>query len=135
MDKVPAPVFDRLTEDRRAENQELTSAHMLRAARQVLQNGVVTPPLPDGVFDVILADPPWQYENRMAMKSGRPRVTVRPGLNERFGTVLERIAKGEISKREAARLLGVGTATLYRYAGWTHSEKGAGSSNRRIEAG
>ncbi len=54
----------------------------------------------------------------MAVKGGRPRVTGRPGFNESFGTVLERIAKGEISIRQGARELGIGTATLYRYAGW-----------------
>ena len=36
---------------------------------------------------------------------------------------MERVSAGEISKREAARLLGVGTATQYPYAGWGRSEK------------
>ena len=58
----------------------------------------------------------------MGVKGGRPRASDRLGWNESFGTVVERVSKGEISKREAARLLGVGTATLYRYAGWMRSE-------------
>lgn len=66
----------------------------------------------------------------MAAKPGRPRVDTRPGWNESFGTVLERIAKGKISKREAARLLGVGTATLYRYAGWTCPASGSQGQKR-----
>ena len=69
----------------------------------------------------------------MGVKIGRPRVDDRPGFKESFGTVLERISKGEISKREGARLLGVGTATLYRYAGWMRSESSKDSLDREIE--
>ena len=54
----------------------------------------------------------------MGVKVGRPRVSDRPHFNENFEAVLKRVSNGEISKREAARQLGVGLVTLYRYAAW-----------------
>jgi len=42
-----------------------------------------------------------------------------PDWEKRLKSILERVSSGEISKREAARILGVGVARLYRYAGWT----------------
>jgi putative DNA-invertase from lambdoid prophage Rac len=47
-------------------------------------------------------------------RSGRPRVTERSGFPARFGAVLERLSKGEISRRRAAKELGIGYATLKR---------------------
>ena len=71
----------------------------------------------------------------MRVKEGRPCVSDRPGFNEALKRVLGRVSTGEISKRQAARLLGVGTATLYRYAGWAGSEseqeQGASPSGSR----
>jgi putative DNA-invertase from lambdoid prophage Rac len=46
---------------------------------------------------------------------GRPRVTDRRGFNQRFGAVLERLRRGEISRRRAAKELKIGYATLKRY--------------------
>jgi len=45
---------------------------------------------------------------------GRPRVTERKGFRKRFGAVLERLREGTLSKRKAARELGIGHATLNR---------------------
>ena len=45
---------------------------------------------------------------------GRPRVTERRGFKEHYGAVLERLNKGEISRRRAAQELGIGYATLKR---------------------
>jgi DNA invertase Pin-like site-specific DNA recombinase len=45
---------------------------------------------------------------------GRPRVTDRRGFNDRFGAVLERLNRGEISRRRAAKELKIGYATLKR---------------------
>ena len=57
---------------------------------------------------------------RQGRRIGRRRVSeCHPDWENRFGTVLEQVSAGEISKREAARILGIGVATLYRYAGWT----------------
>jgi putative DNA-invertase from lambdoid prophage Rac len=47
-------------------------------------------------------------------RSGRPRVTERLGFPARFGAVLERLSEGEISRRRAAKELGIGYATLKR---------------------
>jgi putative DNA-invertase from lambdoid prophage Rac len=51
---------------------------------------------------------------RQGKKIGRPRVTSRKGFNTRYKTVLERLTVGDISRRKAARELGVGYATLKR---------------------
>jgi putative DNA-invertase from lambdoid prophage Rac len=45
---------------------------------------------------------------------GRPRVTDRKGFNSRFGAILERLSRGQVSRRKAALELGVGYATLKR---------------------
>ena len=45
---------------------------------------------------------------------GRPKVTTRPGFWESFGAILERLRAGDISRRQAARELGIGYATLKR---------------------
>ena len=45
---------------------------------------------------------------------GRPRVTARRGFNRRFGAILERLNDGDISRRKAAKELGIGFATLKR---------------------
>jgi hypothetical protein len=47
-------------------------------------------------------------------KTGRPRVTDRPGFLRRYKTVLEQLNDGEISRRRAARELDIGYATLKR---------------------
>ena len=45
---------------------------------------------------------------------GRPKVTDRKGFNRRFDDVLHRLTAGEISRRKAAKELGIGYATLKR---------------------
>jgi len=47
-------------------------------------------------------------------KIGRPRVMDRRGFKRRFGAVLERLQKGQVSRRQAARELDIGYATLKR---------------------
>ncbi|MFC2008107.1 recombinase family protein [Chloroflexota bacterium] len=47
-------------------------------------------------------------------KIGRPRVTDRRGFKQRFGVVLERLTKGQVSRSQAAKELGIGYATLKR---------------------
>lgn len=51
---------------------------------------------------------------RQGIKIGRPRVVDRKGFSRRYGDILERINDGSISRRQAARELGVGFATLKR---------------------
>ena len=51
---------------------------------------------------------------RQGKRIGRPSVTERRGFSERFGAILERLSAGEISRRKAAKELGIGYATLKR---------------------
>ena len=51
---------------------------------------------------------------RQGIKIGRPRVTDRRGFNLRFGDILERLNGERISRRQAAKELGIGYATLKR---------------------
>ena len=51
---------------------------------------------------------------RQGKRIGRPRVMDRRGFKRRFGAVLERLSRGHISRRQAARELGIGFATLKR---------------------
>ena len=51
---------------------------------------------------------------RQGKRIGRPKVTDRRGFNRRFGAILERLRSGGISRREAAKELGIGYATLKR---------------------
>ena len=45
---------------------------------------------------------------------GRPRVTERPEFQQRFAAVIQRIGTGELSRRQAAKELAIGYATLKR---------------------
>ncbi|MFC2122205.1 recombinase family protein [Bacteroidota bacterium] len=47
-------------------------------------------------------------------KIGRPRVMDRRGFKKSFGAILERLGDGQVSKRQAAKELGIGYATLTR---------------------
>ena len=51
---------------------------------------------------------------RQGKKIGRPRVTDRRGFQSRYKTILERLSAGDISRRRAAKELGIGYATLKR---------------------
>ena len=51
---------------------------------------------------------------RQGKKIGRPRETDKRGFNRRYGAILERLNSGDISRRKAAKELGIGFATLKR---------------------
>ncbi len=51
---------------------------------------------------------------RQGRQIGRPKVTDRKGFKKRFGAILERLTDGDISRRQAAKELGIGYATLKR---------------------
>ncbi|MBI4311715.1 MAG: recombinase family protein [Chloroflexi bacterium] len=51
---------------------------------------------------------------RQGRRIGRPRVTERRGFSQSFGAILERLQDGSLSRRRAARELGIGYATLKR---------------------
>lgn len=59
---------------------------------------------------------------KMGHKIGRPRVMDRRGFKQRFGVVLERLQRGNISRSQAAKELDIGYATLLRLI--TNPEKG-----------
>ena len=51
---------------------------------------------------------------RQGGQIGRPKVTDRKAFKKRFGDILERLNGGDISRRQAAKELGIGYATLKR---------------------
>ena len=55
-----------------------------------------------------------QRARQQGKRIGRPRVSERPGFSERFAAVVGRIGPGGLSRRQAARELAIGYATLKR---------------------
>ncbi len=55
-----------------------------------------------------------RHAARQGKSIGRPPVTARPGFAARWDRVQRDIAAGQLSRRQAARRLGIGTATLGR---------------------
>jgi DNA invertase Pin-like site-specific DNA recombinase len=51
---------------------------------------------------------------RQGHRIGRPKVTDWKGFSKRFGDILERLLKGDGSRRQAAKELNIGYATLKR---------------------
>ena len=51
---------------------------------------------------------------RQGRQIGRPKVTDRKAFKKRFGDILERLNGGDISRRQAAKELGIGYAILKR---------------------
>ena len=84
---------------------------------------VIPPPEPRVIWYV---DPEMKQAHRDLVKAGmekarqlgkrigRPRVTERPDFIQHLTTVLEKLNLGAISRRQAARELGIGYATLKR---------------------
>ena len=64
---------------------------------------------------------------RQGKQIGRPKVTDRNGFAARFGAITERFNAGEISRRNAAKELKIGYATLKRLLD-AQDEKPAGES-------
>jgi DNA invertase Pin-like site-specific DNA recombinase len=55
-----------------------------------------------------------RHAARQGTRIGRPPVTARPGFVARWPRVAADLAAGQFSRRQAARRLGIGTATLAR---------------------
>ena len=51
---------------------------------------------------------------RQGKRIGRPKITEKRGFKTRFKLMLQRLSHGDISRRQAARELGIGYATLKR---------------------
>ena len=62
--------------------------------------------------DLVLAG--MEQARQRGKRIGRPRVSERPEFEQRFTAVVERIGPRGISRRQAARELGIGYATLKR---------------------
>lgn len=62
---IPEDVFESYVVEAKRTGSELTSVGLLRIAQGMERNHrrADTPPLPATLFDVILADPPWEYRN------------------------------------------------------------------------
>jgi len=65
---------------------------------------------------------------RQGVKIGRPRVRDRKGFNKCFGAVLERLNDGSVSRRQAARELNIGYATLKRLLDARESDQKQGAA-------
>jgi len=63
--ELPEDEFEEHIQAVKAENKELTSIGLFRKATKHIHNVLMDEPiqLPEGVFDVIYADPPWKYNN------------------------------------------------------------------------
>jgi DNA invertase Pin-like site-specific DNA recombinase len=55
-----------------------------------------------------------RHAARQGKRIGRPLVTARPAVARRWRAVRAEVAAGRLSRRQAARRLGIGTATLAR---------------------
>src|ERR687891_2730182 len=62
--------------------------------------------------DLVLAG--MERAQQQGQRIGRPRIRERPEVEQRFSAVVERIGPGGISRRQPARDLGIGYATLKR---------------------
>ncbi len=62
--------------------------------------------------DLVLAG--MEQARQQGKRIGRPRVSERPEFAQQYTAVIERIGPGGISRRQAARELGIGYATLKR---------------------
>ena len=62
--------------------------------------------------DLVMAG--MERARQQGKRIGRPRVSERPEFEQLFAAVVERIGSGGISRRQAARKLGIGYATLKR---------------------
>ena len=68
---VPEEIFQGYIDSKKQRSEEITTAELLRQAREArLHAPVEPPPLPSGVWDLLLADPPWRY-NRGSVGSTR----------------------------------------------------------------
>lgn len=62
--EIPEETFAVFVKETKEKGRELTQAGALRLARD-LNKDAAPPPLPDGKYRVIYADPPWKYGNTM----------------------------------------------------------------------
>ena len=80
---LPDDEFDAWVTRTKEAGEELTSAGLLREAQKCARADAPPPPppLPTGVYDVIYADPPWQYSNTGVNGAGEHHYPTMP-LND-----------------------------------------------------
>lgn len=66
---IPEETFTVFLQETKNKGKELTQAGALRLARE-LNRDITPPPMPDGKYRVIYADPPWKYGNTMPDEFG-----------------------------------------------------------------
>jgi len=77
---VPEERFEEFIEGVKEAQEEITSVAVIREANKIFRNRTVdTPSMPEGLYSVIYADPPWQYDN--AIPSWSPAVAHYPTMN------------------------------------------------------
>jgi N6-adenosine-specific RNA methylase IME4 len=60
---VPDATFEGYVGGKMERGEEITTSELLRRTRESQQHAPAeTPPLPEGVWDLLYADPPWRYE-------------------------------------------------------------------------
>jgi len=66
---IPEDLFIKHIEETKDDERELTTIDILKVARKLELKEEIkeTIPFPEGVFDVILADPPWRYEHPISI--------------------------------------------------------------------
>ncbi|AGG08463.1 recombinase family protein [Dehalococcoides sp. THU3] len=55
-----------------------------------------------------------ERSRKLGSKTGRPKVIDREGFSQAYGDILEGLSKGNLSRSQAAKKLGIGYATLKR---------------------
>jgi len=63
--RLPEEIFEQFITETKAKSEELTSKGALALAIRIKRQEEIknTPPFPEGKYQVIYADPPWQYDN------------------------------------------------------------------------
>jgi N6-adenosine-specific RNA methylase IME4 len=62
---IPEDTFEQFIAETKTKSEELTSKGVLALAIRIKRRETImnTPPFPEGKYQVIYADPPWQYDN------------------------------------------------------------------------
>lgn len=67
--ELPEETFEAFIAETKGDEKELTTAGVLRVARENNKEAA-PPPIPDGKYRIIYADPPWKYGNTMPESFG-----------------------------------------------------------------
>ena len=81
MARIPEETFEQFITETKAKSEELTSKGFLALAVKIKRQQDIkdTPPFPEGKYQVIYADPPWQYDNSGLGGSAESHYPTLPG--------------------------------------------------------